>query len=295
VTQEGATNKLWWSHKLQQYAQLVRLHHPIGIFLLLWPVLWALWIAGRGHPDPLVVVVFVVGVALMRSAGCAVNDYADREFDRQVRRTRDRPLAAGRVTPKEAVAVFVSLSLAAFGLVLLTNRLTVLMSFIALLLAATYPFSKRHTYFPQVYLGVAFGWAVPMAFAAETGTVPPVAWLVFLAAVLWALAYDTLYAMMDREDDLRIGIKSTAILFGRHERHAIAMSHGAMLAVLAVVGIAQSLGWPYFAGLAGAAAMAAHQQHLAQDLLPEGCFRAFLNNNWLGATVFLGLLLSYYF
>jgi 4-hydroxybenzoate polyprenyltransferase len=262
--------------------------------LLLWPVLWALWIAGRGHPDPLVVAVFVAGVALMRSAGCAVNDYADREFDRRVRRTRDRPLAAGRLTPKEALAVFVALSLAAFGLVLLTNRLTVLMSFIGLLMAATYPFTKRHTHLPQVYLGMAFGWAVPMAFAAQTETVPPIAWLVFLAAVLWALAYDTLYAMVDREDDLRIGIKSTAILFGPLDRRAIALSHGGMLAVLAVVGLAQDLAWPYFAGLAGAAVLAAYQQHLAHDRLPERCFRAFLNNNWLGATVFLGLLLSYW-
>jgi 4-hydroxybenzoate polyprenyltransferase len=282
-----------WTWKLYQYALLVRLQRPIGILLLLWPALWALWIAGRGHPDPMVVAVFVTGVTLMRSAGCAINDYADRDFDPYVRRTRERPLATGRIAPREALAVFVSLSLAAFGLVLLTNRLTILMSFVGVLLAASYPFTKRHTHLPQVYLGIAFGWAVPMAFAAQVGGVPPLGWLIFLATVLWAVAYDTLYAMVDREDDRRIGVKSTALFFGRYDRLAVGLSHLGMLALLAGVGRTADLDWPYFAGLAAAAGLAAYQQHLARERSPEGCFRAFLNNNWLGAAVFAGTALSY--
>ena len=202
-----------WTERLRQYALLMRLDRPIGSLLLLWPALWALWLAGEGHPRILVVVVFVMGVVLMRSAGCVINDYADRHVDPHVARTRSRPIAAGKVTTREALILFVVLCLTAFALVLLMNRLTILMSFGGAVLAAVYPFTKRYTHLPQVVLGMAFGWAVPMAFAAQTGTVPPLAWLLFIATVLWATAYDTMYAMVDRPDDLRIGVKSTAILF----------------------------------------------------------------------------------
>jgi 4-hydroxybenzoate polyprenyltransferase len=282
-----------WVEKLRQYALLVRLHRPIGILLLLWPALWALWIAGDGHPYPRVVTVFVLGVVLMRSAGCAVNDYADRNFDPHVRRTRDRPLAARRIHPEEAVAVFVVLSVTAFCLALLTNLLTVLMSVAGLFLAVTYPFTKRHTHLPQIYLGVAFGWAVPMAFAAQTGRVPAVAWAIFWAAVLWAAAYDTLYAMVDRNDDLRIGIKSAAILFGRHDRLVVGLAHAAMLTVLAVVGASLNRGWLYFTGLATAAGLAVYEQYLVRQRSPRGCLLAFVNNNWMGAAIFAGVVLDY--
>ena len=209
--------------RLIQYARLMRLDRPIGIYLLLWPTLWALWIAGEGSPDALVVFVFIAGVTLMRSAGCVINDYADRNFDPHVERTRNRPIAAGRIKPKEALALFAVLCLLAFGLVLLMNRLTILLSLVGVMLAATYPFMKRYTHLPQVYLGAAFGWAVPMAFAAQTGTVPKEAGLLFVATVLWATAYDTMYGMVDREDDVKIGVKSTAILFGDSDRVIIAI------------------------------------------------------------------------
>lgn len=282
-----------WKPKLRDYAQLMRLHRPIGIFLLLWPTLWALWIAAEGWPDPLVLFVFVTGVVLMRSAGCVINDYADRDFDPQVARTRERPLAAGRVTPREALLLFVALCLAAFLLVLLMNRLTILLAFVGALLAATYPFMKRCTHLPQVYLGAAFGWSVPMAYAAQTGELTRVTWLLFVATVVWATAYDTMYGMVDRDDDLRIGVKSTAILFGSADRLIIGILQGLLLFDLVLVGHTAKLGQYYFFGLLVAAALALYQQYLIRDREPEGCFAAFLNNNWFGAVVFLGIFLDY--
>jgi 4-hydroxybenzoate polyprenyltransferase len=279
--------------RLRQYALLVRLDRPIGIFLLLWPTLWALTIAGDGRPNPLVLFIFVTGVVLMRSAGCAVNDFADREIDPRVERTRMRPLATGQVTPLEAVAIFVTLSLAAFSLVLLTNRLTILLSIAGGALAASYPFMKRFHHLPQVHLGIAFGWAVPMAFAAETGEVSKVGWLVFVATVLWTTAYDTMYAMADRRDDLRIGVKSSAILFGEADRLIIGIIQVMFLLAMFLVGRQLGLSAWYYAGLAVAAGLSAYQQLLIIHRVPEYCFRAFLENNWVGAAIFAGLLAHY--
>jgi len=271
----------------------MRLNRPVGIYLLLWPTLWALWIAGVGHPDLLVVVVFVSGVVLMRSAGCVINDYADREFDPHVERSRDRPIAAGRVKPKEALALFVILCLGAFGLVLLMNELTIWLSLAGVVLAASYPFMKRYTHLPQVYLGAAFGWAVPMAFAAQTGSVPKVAWLLFVATVLWATVYDTMYGMVDREDDIKIGVKSTALLFGEADRAIIAIIQILFLGALLLIGQAADLGGYYYFGVLLAAALSIYQQYLIRNREPEFCFQAFLNNNWLGAAVFSGIVLHY--
>ncbi len=279
--------------RLIQYAHLMRLNRPVGIYLLLWPTLWALWIAGGGHPDLPVVFVFVSGVVLMRSAGCVINDYADRAFDPHVERSRDRPIAAGRVKPREALALFVVLCLGAFGLVLLMNELTIWLSLAGVALAASYPFMKRYTHLPQVYLGAAFGWAVPMAFAAQTGSVPKVAWLLFVATVLWATVYDTMYGMVDREDDIKIGIKSTAVLFGEADRAIIAIIQILFLVALLLVGQAADLGGYYYFGVLLAAALSIYQQYLIRNREPEYCFRAFLNNNWLGAAVFSGLVLHY--
>lgn len=279
--------------RLIQYAHLMRLHRPIGIYLLLWPTLWALWIAAEGHPDLLVVFVFVSGVVLMRSAGCVINDYADREFDPHVERSRDRPIAAGRVKPQEALALFVVLCLGAFALVLLMNKLTIYLSLAGVVLAASYPFMKRYTHLPQVYLGAAFGWAVPMAFAAQTGSVPKVAWLLFVATVLWATVYDTMYGMVDRDDDIKIGVKSTAVLFGEADRTIIAIIQLLFIAALLLIGQAAALGGYYYFGVLLAAALSIYQQYLIRNREPKYCFQAFLNNNWLGAAVFSGLVLHY--
>ena len=279
--------------RLIQYAHLMRLHRPIGIYLLLWPTLWALWIAAEGHPDLLVVFVFVSGVVLMRSAGCVINDYADREFDPHVERSRDRPIAAGRVKPKEALALFVVLCLGAFALVLLMNKLTIYLSLAGVVLAASYPFMKRYTHLPQVYLGAAFGWAVPMAFAAQTGSVPKVAWLLFVATVLWATVYDTMYGMVERDDDIKIGVKSTAVLFGEADRTIIAIIQLLFIAALLLIGQAAALGGYYYFGVLLAAALSIYQQYLIRNREPKCCFQAFLNNNWLGAAVFSGLVLHY--
>ena len=279
--------------RLRDYARLMRLDRPIGIFLLLWPVLWALWIAAAGKPALPVFVVFVVGVVLMRSAGCVINDYADREFDPQVERTRDRPLAAGRVRPREALVLFVALALSAFTLVLFMNRLAILLSFVGAALAASYPFMKRWTHLPQFYLGAAFGWGVPMAFAAQTGSVPADAWILFGATLCWAVAYDTAYAMVDRDDDIRIGVKSTAILFGHADRLMIALFHALTLALLAWAGARAGLGLTYYIGLLLAAGLAGWQQWLMRTRSRDGCFRAFLNNNQFGAVIFAGLALDY--
>jgi 4-hydroxybenzoate polyprenyltransferase len=283
------------TNRLREYALLMRLDRPIGIFLLLWPTLWALLVASDGRPDPRVLLVFVLGVILMRSAGCVINDYADYRFDRHVKRTRNRPLSAGRVSKREAQLLFVILGLAAFALVLLLNPLTILLSFVGVLLAATYPFMKRVTHLPQVFLGATFGWSVPMAFAAQTNTLPPLAWLMFTATVLWATAYDTMYAMVDRDDDLALGVKSTAILFGESDRYIIGMIQLMLLVCLVMIGRQAGLGGYYYAGVGVAAVLAVYQQGLIRYREREGCFRAFLNNNWFGAVVFAGMLLDYLF
>ena len=281
------------SERLASYAILVRLNRPIGILLLMWPALWALWIAGAGQPRWEVVLIFILGVALMRSAGCAINDYADRDIDGWVERTRYRPLAVGVITPREALAVFFVLSLAAFGLVLLLNLQTILMSVVAVTLAAVYPFMKRYTHLPQLVLGMAFGWAIPMAFMALTEQVPDVGWLLFIAAVIWALIYDTEYAMVDREDDVAIGVKSTAILFGEHDRLMIGLLQIFMLGLLLLVGVKAELGSLYILGVALGGLMFLRQQQLIRKREPEKCFDAFLNNNSFGMIVFLGLVADY--
>jgi 4-hydroxybenzoate polyprenyltransferase len=281
--------------RLKNYALLMRLNKPIGIFLLLWPTLWALWIAGEGHPDKQVIAIFALGVVLMRSAGCVINDYADRDIDPHVQRTRLRPIAAGLVSPREALILFVILALSAFGLVLLTNTLTIMLSVGGAVLAAIYPFMKRYTYLPQVFLGLAFGWAIPMAFAAQTGAVPKIAWLLLVANVLWATAYDTMYAMVDRNDDLRIGVKSTAILFGDADRLAIGAIQVMFFVAMALVGQQLEFGRYYFGGLAVAALLAVYQHLLLSHGAETLYFKAFLNNNWFGAAIFVGIGLEYYF
>lgn len=282
-------------NRLRDYVSLMRLDKPIGIFLLLWPTLWALLIASQGNPDPKVLLVFVLGVILMRSAGCVINDYADRDIDRHVSRTQNRPLTAGRLNTFEALLVFALLCVAAFALVLQLNRLTLLLSVVGVALAASYPFMKRVTHLPQVYLGAAFGWAVPMVFAAQTNSVPPIAWLIFTATVLWATAYDTMYAMVDRDDDLVLGVKSTAILFGEADRQIIALLQFMLLICLVMIGYQAQLGLPYYTGLLIAACFSLYQQYLIRYRDRDGCFRAFLNNNWFGATIFAGILLHYLF
>ncbi len=279
--------------RLREYALLMRLHRPIGIYLLLWPTLWALWLAAGGQPPRGVVLVFVLGVVLMRSAGCVMNDLADRDFDPHVARTRDRPLAAGRVKPGEALVLAAVLSLLAFALVLTQNALTVKLSFVGLALTASYPFMKRLHPLPQLHLGAAFGWAIPMAYAAVSDNLPPVAWLLFLGNVLWSAIYDTQYAMVDREDDRRIGVKSTAILFGARDRHIIGYLQLALLGVLVVVGPLAERGWIYYLGLFVAAWFALYQQYLIRNREPAECFKAFLNNNSFGLVIFCGLLLDY--
>jgi len=280
--------------RLEQYAYLVRLDRPIGIYLLLWPTLWALWIAARGWPDLLVLFVFVSGVFLMRSAGCAINDFADRKIDPHVERTKDRPLAAGRVTATETLLVFASLSITAFLLVLLMNTLTIYMSFVGIALAASYPFAKRFHYMPQIHLGAAFGWAAPMAFTAQANEITPVTWLIFMATVLWATAYDTMYAMADREDDLKIGVKSTAILFGEADKIIVALLQIMLLLDLYLIGQQSELGLFYNVSLIIAAGFAIYQQYLIKDRKPELCFKAFLNNNWFGMVIFIGIFIDYW-
>jgi 4-hydroxybenzoate polyprenyltransferase len=278
--------------RLREYAMLMRLHRPIGILLLLWPTLWGLWFAAGGVPDTHVLIVFVAGVVLMRSAGCVINDYADRGFDPHVARTKDRPIAAARVSPREALVLFAVLCLIAFALVLTLNRLTIALAVVGALLAAIYPFTKRVTNLPQFWLGAAFGWAIPMAFAAQTGAVPALAWLLFAANIFWAVAYDTAYAMVDREDDLRVGVKSTAILFGRWDRAMVLAHHAVALLLLAAAGVATGRGGIYYGGLVVALGLALYQQWLIRDRVPAACFKAFLNNNWFGMAVFAGLALD---
>ncbi|MCB5189103.1 4-hydroxybenzoate octaprenyltransferase [Methylobacillus caricis] len=283
-----------WRRKMNAYIRLTRLDKPIGILLLLWPTLWALWIAGQGRPDWLVVLVFIAGTVLMRSAGCVMNDLADRDFDGHVERTHLRPLVTGEVNVKEAITLAVILSLVAFGLVLLLNGLVIVLSFAALFLAITYPLTKRFLSIPQAYLGIAFGFGIPMAFAALTGEIATEAWIMLLANVFWAVAYDTEYAMVDREDDLKIGIRSSAIFFGRYDVLAVMVCYLAFLGLMAWVGFRLYLSWPYYAGLLVAVTIAGYHYSLIRDRQGGPCFKAFLHNNWLGAVVFLGLLSAAY-
>jgi 4-hydroxybenzoate polyprenyltransferase len=279
--------------KFQALLQLIRFDKPIGTLLLLWPTLWALWIAAGGLPDLDLLLIFTAGTFLMRSAGCVINDLADRHWDGEVNRTSGRPLVTGAVTAGEARLLFAALLTAAFLLVLFTNRLTVMLSVAAVALAATYPFMKRYTHLPQLVLGAAFSWGIPMAFAAQLNALPPALWLIYCANLAWTMAYDTKYAMVDREDDLVVGIKSTAILFGRHDRLIIALLQVAFIGLLAAAGQAFGLGRIYFAGLVLAALLCVYHQYLIRDRDPAACFRAFLHNNWVGATVFVAIVLDY--
>ncbi len=279
--------------RLADYARLLRLDRPIGSLLLLWPTYWALWLAADGFPGIGNFIVFTLGVFLMRAAGCAINDFADRKVDRHVKRTKDRPLTSGRIEAWEAVALFAGICLIAFLMVVLfTNTLTLYLSFGGVILAFIYPFMKRYTHLPQLFLGAAFSWAIPMAWAAEAGEVTRMAWLLFTANVLWTVAYDTLYAMVDRDDDIKIGIKSTAILFGEADRAVIAVLQALVVLILILVGHQAELGVFYYLGLVAMACLFVFQQHLARYREREGCFRAFLNNNWAGFAVFTGLLVD---
>lgn len=278
---------------VHNYWVLARFDRPIGTLILLWPALWALLLASDGKPDILVLTVITLGVIVMRAAGCVINDYADRDFDPHVERTKTRPIAAGKIKPKSALIFFAVLCAVAFGLVLLLNTLTIKLSFIGAFLAASYPFMKRYTHLPQAYLGIAFGWAVPMAFAAQMNAIPPVAWVLYLAVTLWALVYDTMYAMVDKDDDLKIGVKSTAILFGNYERHIMGVLQCVILLLLFIVGELQNLGTFYYLSLLIAAGFSVYQQKLIFHREKTACFRAFLNNNWFGLVVFLGLLFNY--
>lgn len=282
-----------FKQRLDLYERLMRLDKPIGILLLLWPTLWALWIAGYGQPAWMLVAVFVLGTVLMRSAGCVINDYADREFDSLVERTKDRPLATGQVSKKEALLLAAALALCAFALVLFLPRLVIMLSLPALLLAASYPYTKRFLAIPQVWLGIAFGFGIPMAFAAQWDRVPPLAWLLLLGNVFWTIAYDTEYAMVDRDDDLRIGIKTSAITFGRYAITAVMICYAMALAILAYVGMQLGFGTRYYIGLMAAAGIAGYHYTLIRDRDRQQCFKAFLHNNWFGAAVFAGFVAQY--
>ena len=286
-----------WSltqNKLLAYHRLMRTDKPIGALLLLWPTLWALWVATPGVPPLWILGVFIAGVWLMRAAGCVVNDYADRKFDGHVKRTAHRPLPSGQVTEKEARTLFIVLVLLSFLLVLTLNTMTILLSVAALALAWVYPFMKRYTHLPQVVLGAAFGWSIPMAFAAVSESVPLSCWLMFLANILWAVAYDTQYAMVDRDDDLKIGIKSTAILFGRYDKLIIGILQVAVLALMVTMGYLNGLNWAFYWAVLVAGMLFVYQQKLIAKREREDCFKAFMNNNYVGLVLFLGLAMSYF-
>jgi 4-hydroxybenzoate polyprenyltransferase len=279
--------------KIPYYLALIRFDRPIGTYLLLWPTLWALWIAAEGTPDFKLLVIFSLGTFLMRSAGCAINDYADRHIDGQVKRTSNRPIVTGKISPRSALLFAAVLCILAFLLVLSTNQKTVLLSFAAAALAACYPFMKRYTHLPQIVLGAAFAWSIPMAFAAQQNAMPALLWLIYLAVLLWTTAYDTFYAMVDRDDDIIIGVKSTAILFGKQDRLITALLQLVMIVVMIMVGFQFNLGNWYFAGLAGAAVLFAYQQYLIRYRDRDDCLKAFLNNQWVGAIIFAGIFLHY--
>ena len=281
--------------RLLEYARLMRLDRPIGFWLLLWPALWALWISADGRPSERVFAIFIAGTFLMRAAGCVINDYADRRIDPHVRRTAARPLARGAVSPAEALALFAVLASAALLLLVPLAPLTRLFALVGGALAVIYPFLKRFFPLPQAWLGAAFSWSVPMAFAEQAGGVPASAWLLFAAAVLWTMVYDTMYAMVDREDDLAIGVRSSAVLFGRADRIVVALMQLGSLALLAIVGQLGALGRWYWLGLGVAATLALREQWLIRDREPTACFQAFLNNNYLGMAVFAGIALDYFF
>ncbi len=284
-------------NRLILYAKLIRLDKPIGIFLLLWPTLWALWIASNGQPNIILLLIFILGVILMRSAGCAINDYADRHIDSFVARTRERPLASGAISTKEALLVFAVLLLLAFLLVLLgLNRLTLYFALIGGLLAASYPFMKRFHFLPQVHLGIAFAWAVPMAFTAVTNDYPgPICWLIFTCTVLWTTAYDTMYAMADREEDIKLGVKSTAILFGNMDKIAIGLLQILVIVCLILIGLNAEMSYPYYIGIGFGALFFIYQQVLIKHRLADRCFEAFLNNKYFGFVIFIGIFAHYWF
>jgi len=279
--------------KCQAYLQLMRMDKPIGSLLLLWPTLWALWIAAKGFPHLSVLLVFILGVLLMRSAGCVINDFADRKIDGFVKRTKDRPLPSGRATSIEAIALFLVLSISSFLLVLTQNNLTIQLSVVGILLAFSYPFMKRFTHFPQFILGLAFGWSIPMAYAAQAGKLATVVWILFAVNILWTIAYDTLYAMVDRDDDLKIGVKSTAILFAENDRLIIGLLQFSSLCLLVFLGWLEGLNWIYFVGLTVVLGLFINQQILITDRKREACFKAFQNNNYVGGVIFIALFLSY--
>jgi 4-hydroxybenzoate polyprenyltransferase len=298
LTPTGSSARLTWLRYLRRGRDLIevaRLHRPIGIWLLLWPVLWALWIAGGAHPTPKVLVIFVLGTVVMRSAGCVVNDLADRDFDPFVKRTRDRPIASRRLAPQEALVWFFVLIAIALALVLQLDEKTIRMSVIGAALAVSYPFLKRFFPLPQFYLGVAFSWGVPMVFMAEFGVIPRVAWIIFLAGIIWAAIYDTMYAMVDRDDDLKIGVKSSAIVFGDMDKLIIGVLQLLMLFALYLAGTNMEYGYWYNLGLAGAAVFFAWQQWLIRDRKPAECFKGFLNNHYVGLSIFIGILLEHAF
>lgn len=281
--------------RLNAYERLLRLDKPIGVLLLLWPCLWGLWFAAYGIPDADILLVFVVGTILVRSAGCAVNDFADRDFDGEVERTRDRPLAARLIKPWEALALATALFLAAFALVWQMSPLTIQLSFVALALALIYPFLKRTFSFPQAWLGIAFGFSIPMAYAAQYGKLVPVAWVLMIANMFWVIAYDTEYAMVDRDDDKRLGLKSSAILLGRRDVAGVMASHAIFLIMLVAIGAWQFMGLLYYAGILAAAALVRHQFRLIRTRERDACFKAFLNNNWVGCAIFVGIVADLYF
>lgn len=281
--------------KLSLYAELIRFHKPIGSYLLLWPTLWGLWFAADGFPSFKLLIIFTLGVFLMRSAGCAINDYADRDFDKNVARTKDRPLTSGKITSKEALGVFGVILFLSFILVLQLNINTILFSFVAVILAATYPFMKRYHYFPQVHLGAAFAWAIPMAFVATNNSAPPLeAWLLFIATLLWTTAYDTQYGMVDIEDDLKEGMKSTAILFGKFDNILIGFLQLTALGLISAVGLMSPRGFFFYLGILCAVGLVFYQQNLTKNRDPSQCFKAFLNNNYIGMVVFIGLAIDYW-
>ena len=275
------------------YILLMRLDRPIGILLLLWPTLWAIWIASNGHPPPLILFIFIAGTVLMRSAGCVINDYADRDIDKHVKRTQQRPITSGQVTPREALWLATALAITAFLLILPLNTLTLLLSVPAVLLAGSYPYTKRFLAIPQAYLGIAFGFGIPMAFAAIQGSVPAVAWWMLLANIFWCIAYDTEYAMVDRDDDIRLGIHSSALFFGKHDVLAVMSCYAAAIAVLAYVGTTLHLGAAFYTGLLAASGIAVYHYSLIRQRQRDSCFKAFLHNNWLGAAVFAGIAVDY--
>jgi 4-hydroxybenzoate polyprenyltransferase len=281
------------TRRLDAYERLIRLDKPVGALLLLWPTLWAVWLASSGRPTFDIVLIFVVGTLLMRSAGCAVNDYADRNFDGQVQRTKDRPLATGEIRPREALIVAALLAAAAFLLVLFLNVYAIALSFVALAITLTYPFGKRFFALPQAYLGVAFGFGIPMAYAAIQWRLPAACWVLFAANLFYAFAYDTEYAMVDRDDDARLGLRTSALTLGRWDVSAVIGSYAAMLAILAVAGFMVSLAWPYYLALAAAAAMVVYHWRVIRARTREGCFKAFRQSHWIGAVIFAGIVLSF--